>query len=85
MSLDKIIDLLKSEDYKDRAKGEYFLVKDKYEKLHKMIVKREAGTINFEPNCPMWQWRAQAAAMGEYLHQLEIKAEMEGVDLRTEE
>ena len=46
-----------------------------------MIVKREAGTITFKPNCPMEQWKAQAAAMGEYLHQLEIKAEIEGVEL----
>ncbi|MDO4809964.1 MAG: hypothetical protein Q4A04_08405 [Eubacteriales bacterium] len=81
MDFEKIVELLKSDDYKDRAKGEYFFVKDKYNKLHRMIVKREAGTITFKPNCPIEQWKAQAAAMGEYLHQLEIKAEIEGVEL----
>ena len=81
MEFDKIIELLKSDDYKDRAKGEYWFVKDKYEKLHKVIVKREAGKLNFEPNCPMEQWKAQASAMGQYLYQLEIKAEIEGIDL----
>lgn len=53
MLLDKIINLLKSDDYKERSKGEYWFVKDKYEKLHRMIIKREAGTLDFEPNCPM--------------------------------
>ena len=81
MEFDKIIELLKSDDYKERAKGEYWFVKDKYEKLHKMIVKREAGNLNFEPNCPIEQWRAQAKAMGEYLYQLEIKAAIERVEL----
>lgn len=81
MSLDKIINLLKSDDYKERSKGEYWFVKDKYEKLHRMIIKREAGILDFEPNCPMEQWKAQASAMGQYLYQLEIKAAIEGVDL----
>lgn len=81
MDLEKIFDLLKSPYYKERAKGEYLLVKDKYDKLHKMIIKREAGKLDFTPNCPMEQWKAQAAAMGAYLYQLEIKAAIEGVDL----
>ena len=69
------------ETYKERALGEYWFVKIKYERLHAVIVKREAGKLDFTPNCPMEQWKAQAAAMGEYLHQLEIKACMEDVDL----
>ncbi len=81
MDIDRIIELLKSEDYKERAKGEYWFVKDKYEKLHRMIIKREAGKLDFTPNCPFGQWEAQASAMGQYLYQLEIKAEIEGVDL----
>lgn len=34
MAFDKIIELLKSDDYKSRAIGEYYFVKDKYNKLH---------------------------------------------------
>lgn len=78
---EKILALLDSEDYKDRAKGEYLFVKDKYEKLHRMIIKREADILTFKPNCPMEQWKAQASAMGQYLYQLEVKAVIEGVDL----
>lgn len=84
MNFENIISLLKSPSYKDRAKGEYLFVKDKYNKLHKMIIKREAGKLNFEPNCPIEQWKAQASAMGAYLFQLEIKAEIEGIDLEAE-
>jgi len=72
--------LLRSADYKSRTKGEYWFVKTKYEKLHRMIIKREAGTLDFEPNCPIEQWKAQAAAMGAYLYQLEIKAEYEDIE-----
>lgn len=78
---EQIIKLLNSDDYKERAKGEYAFVKDKYEKLHRMIIKREAGKLTFTPNCPIEQWKAQAAAMGAYLYQLEIKAEIEEIEL----
>lgn len=81
MNLDEIIELLKSDSYKDRAKGEYWFVKDKYEKLRRVIIIREAGKLDFKPNCPMEQWKAQASAMGQYLYQLEVKAEIEGIDL----
>ena len=81
MTLDEIIEMLKSDSYKDRAKGEYWFVKDKYEKLHRVIIRREAGKLDFKPNCPMEQWKAQASAMGQYIYQLEVKAEIEGIDL----
>lgn len=77
----EILSLLNSEDYKERAKGEYLLIKGKRDRLHRMIALREAEKLNFEPNCPMWQWKAQEAAMDEYLYQLEIKAIFEGVTL----
>lgn len=84
MELDKIIELLKSDDYKERAKGEYYFVKDKYEKLHRAIIRREAGTLVFESNCTLDQWKSQAKAMGEYLYHLELKAAVDGINLWTE-
>ena len=84
MTFDRIIELLKSDDYKSRAIGEYYFVKDKYNKLHSVIIKREAGKLDFEPNCPMKQWKSQASAMEQYLYQLEIKAEIEGYSLDVE-
>lgn len=79
-TIERITELLKGRSYTERAAGEYWLVKTKYERLHRMIIKREAGTLDFEPDCPMEQWKAQAATMGGYLYQLEIKAEYEDMD-----
>lgn len=71
----------KMEDYKIRVVKEYVELKEKYEKLHKMIVKYDAGTLDFEPNCPIDLLREQKATMGKYLNILEIRAEIEGIDL----
>lgn len=69
------------EDYKVRFVKEYKELKERYGKLHKMIVKAEAGTLDFEPDCPLDLLKQQAKAMGEYLHILEIRAEIEKVNI----
>lgn len=68
-------------DYKERMKNEYNELKDKYDKLHKMLVKYDAGKLDFTLNCPVQLLRDQAAAMGKYLYILEVRAQMEGVEL----
>ena len=73
--------LMQSDDYKERFLAEYYQTKIRYNKLHKMIIKYEAGTLNFEPNCPIEVLTDQASAMGEYLHILEIRAEIENIEL----
>ena len=69
------------EDYKVRFVKEYKELKERYGKLHKMIVKAEARTLDFEPDCPLDLLKQQAKAMGEYLHILEIRAEIERIDI----
>lgn len=78
------VGLKDSNDFKDRFKAEYYQLKIRYEKLYEMIVKYEAGTLNFEPKCPIELLKQQAKNMGEYLYTLEIRAEIEGIDLRQE-
>lgn len=78
---DRIADLLNSSDWKDRFRGEYQFVKDKYNKLHEMIVKYKAGKLDFEPNCSIELLKEQASAMGSYLFILEARGQIEGVDL----
>lgn len=70
-----------NEDYKVRFTKEYKELKERYGKLHKMIVKAEAGTLDFEPDCPLDLLKQQAKAMGEYLHILEIRSEIEKVSI----
>lgn len=73
--------LMQSDDYKERFLAEYYQTKIRYNKLHKIIVKYEADTLGFEPNCAIELLINQASAMGEYLHILEIRAEIENIEL----
>lgn len=81
MELKETIDLMISANYKDRFKAEYLQTKIRYEKLHNMIVKYEAGTLNFDPDCPLELLKSQASMMGNYLFALEKRAEIEKIDL----
>lgn len=70
--------------YKRRLKIEYRQLKRRCERLHKMINKYEAGTLGFELNCPLGLLNAQRRAMSDYLHCLEVRAEIENVTLEEE-
>ena len=81
MELKDTVDLMNSEDYNDRLKAEYFQTKIRYDNLHKMLVKRAAGTLDFEPKCSVALLTEQKRYMGEYLRVLETRAEIEGISL----
>ena len=81
MELKDTIGLMKSDDYKDRFKAEYYQTKIRYDKLHKMVIKYEANTLDFEPTTPLGILRDQKRAMGEYLHNLEVRAEIDHIIL----
>lgn len=81
MELRNTIYMMTSEDYKERFKAEYHQTKIRYDQLHKMVTKHEAGTLPFTPSCPISLLREQKASMGQYLHCLEIRAEIEKIDL----
>lgn len=68
-------------DYKERMKDEYHQLKTRYDKLHSMVVKYEAGTLEFSPNCSLELLKQQKKAMGEYLYCLEVRAQIEGIEL----
>lgn len=80
MELKDTIELMTSEDYKDRFKAEYWQTKIRYDKLHKMLVRYDAGLLTFEPT-NISLLREQAAAMGRYLYLLEERAELEQIEL----
>lgn len=67
--------------WQERLKREYHETKERYEKLHRMVTKYEAGVLEFTPNCSIDLLKQQKRHMGEYLHDLEIRAEIEGVNL----
>ena len=53
MELKDTIEMMQSADYKERFKAEYQQTKIRYDKLHKMLVKADAGTLDFTPTCPL--------------------------------
>ena len=81
MTLADTIPMMSSDDYKERFKGEYWQAKIRYARLHEVCVKYDAGTLNFTPSCEIELLKEQASAMGKYLYIMEVRAEIEGVDL----
>ncbi len=69
------------ENYKTRVIDEYWSLKNKYDKLHAMLVRYDAGKLGFDLNCPVDLLRKQASVMGQYLYILETRAEIEGINL----
>lgn len=81
MELNETVEMMNNSDYKERFKAEYYQTKIRYNKLHKMIIKYEAGTLDFKPTCPIDILIEQKKHMGMYLHSLEVRAEIENIEL----
>lgn len=81
MELKDTSELMNSESYEDRFKAEYYQTKIRYEKLHKMITKYKAGTLDFEPKCNEELLITQAQFMLSYINLLEVRAEIENIKL----
>ena len=75
------VEMMLSEDYKERFKAEYLQTKNRYDKLHRMLIQYEAGTLPFTPTCSRELLMEQAMHMGNYLRCLEVRAEVEGIIL----
>ena len=79
--LKETIERMRSTNHSDRRKAEYYQTKIRFDKLHNMLVKMEAGTLDFEPTCSIELFKIQIDAMEKYLYALEIRAQIEGVKL----
>lgn len=77
--LKETVALMESDDYKDRFKAEYWQTKMRFDALRKTIVKLDAGTLKL--NTDIRLLREQVNAMGSYLYILEVKAEIEKIEL----
>lgn len=92
MELKETVVQMCSDDYKERFKAEYRQTKIRYEKLKRLNTRIEAAeyTRGYESDvratmplhdCPSSLLREQQHIMGEYLHILEVRAAIEGIDL----
>ena len=73
------VEMMFSDDYKKRFVAEYVQTKIRYKKLHRMTTKYEAGTLDFEPQCSLELLKEQKMHMGNYVHTLEVRAEVENI------
>ncbi|WP_288617827.1 crAss001_48 related protein [uncultured Eubacterium sp.] len=81
MELKDTIELMQSSDYKERFKAEYQQTKIRYNALHRMLIKWDAGKLDFTPTCSKSLLSEQKRYMGEYLRCLETRAVIEGIEL----
>lgn len=97
MEFKDTIVMMTSEDYKERFKAEYYQTKIRYERLKKFNTRIKAAEITIEAaertgfmdnavempkhDCPVDLLREQQTIMGNYLHILEIRAVIEGIEL----
>jgi hypothetical protein len=91
MELKDTIKIMTSDDYKERFVAEYLQTKIRYEKLKALNTKIKAweltrfglGKKTEKPkfDCPEELLREQQSLMGQYLHILEVRAAIEGIEL----
>lgn len=81
MELIDTVDLMTSDDYKDRFMAEYYQVKIRYQKLKSILDKYEEGTLYFKPNCSISLLMIQRDIMEDYLNVLQDRAIVENIEI----
>lgn len=81
MELNDTIELMESENYRDRFKAEYYQVKIRHDKLGAMLEKYDKNELDFKPKCSYSLLLNQYRVMGEYLDLLMLRAGIEEIEL----
>lgn len=77
MELKDTVQLMQSNDYKDRFRAEYQQIVIRYEKLKKMVDNWD--NLNFIPIFPKSTYNMQLRAMSDYIAVLEARAAIEQI------
>ena len=78
MQLEKTVDLMLSDDYKERFKAEYHQVVNRRNKLYKLLKTYDED----EFDCPYHLLKWQLRTMDDYIYVLKTRAEVEGISLK---
>lgn len=81
MELKDTVEMMKSSDYKERFRAEYFQLKIRINGLDKMLINYKKGTLNFTPTCSYSLLSRQLEVMRLYASYLLQRAEIEDIDL----
>lgn len=80
-SLADTIDLMKSSDYRDRFKAEYYQLEYRLVRLKDMIRRWDENGLSFTPTVNREVYTRQIAAMDSYLKVLKERASYENINL----
>lgn len=81
MKLSDTVEMMTSEDFRERFRAEYFQLSNRIEGLSKMLENYRAGTLNFTPKCSIKLLDCQLNSMIIYKTHLEERARIEGISL----
>ena len=79
--LSTTVDLMLSDDYKERFKAEYLQLKIRHRKLCKILDDYVQAKLKFELTTDWGLLRKQEQLMDELLMVLRVRAKLEGIDL----
>ena len=89
MKMSDTIGKMLSNDHKDRMLAEYWQTKIRYRKLKTFANRIEAARLQEKPepqhSCSYDLLRKQQSIMGEYLHVLELRLAIDGLNIDVEE
>ena len=76
-----LIEMMNSDDFKERFKVEYYQLLLRLDDLKSMLIKWENNMLDFEPKCSKETLENQVIFMQGYLDILRLRAEIEEIDL----
>lgn len=85
MELKETVQMMSSANYKERLKAEYLQLKIRMNGLSNMLKKYKEGMLTFKPSCSYDLLNAQFKAMNMYASYLEERAEIENIELFSED
>lgn len=83
--LEDTIELMTSNDYKERFKAEFWQLSIRYHKLKDIVSRAEVNLLDYRPQCPLYVLRIQLEEMKEYMRTLQERAEIEGIELEWQD
>ena len=81
MTLKDTVEMMNSDDYKERFKAEYYQLEIRVNGLKKMLDRWDNGELDFTPTCPRNTYTNQFEYMVNYMTVLADRASMEGIEL----
>ena len=80
-TLKDTVELMSSDDYKERLVAEYEQLTIRYKWLKNMLYRWDRGELNFKPTCPRSLYNLQIKTMEDYIAVLQTRAAIEGIVL----